>query len=745
MPRKKNSYDECQLQKVLGEVRAGKISKKSAAKIYSIPRSTIQFRLGPKFTKIRPGPSTVLTEAEELAIVDWVKVSQRKGFPKRKEDILHAVKDFLEENNRDHPFGEENLPGKGWFHSFLKRHPSITLRVPDPVSSASANVAVTDIFKWFDSIENYLLENDYFSILSDPSRIFNGDETNFMLCPKTKSVLAAKGSKNIYEVDRGLAKSNLTVMFSFSASGIMTPPMIIYPYKRVREEIRSTVPDTWGYGISENGWMTKQTFYEYISKVFYPHLRDNKIKFPIIYFVDGHSTHLTLQVSQLCVRLGIILIALYANSTRILQPADVAAFKPLKSAWNSSVLEWRRKNPSKNLTRDIFGPLLKEVVEKSVSSDTLRKGFKACGLFPWNKYAINTSKCLGRPSVAHFQNIKNSDDTDAFHECCTILGTEKVAMLETFDNAADIEDRSDDFKTLHKIYTYLKFNKFKRTVEGNVANKCSQTDFPSLSSEGITGIDIANINEFVYCDQVIENINDVENITILNGHESTGIPQLGQISVTQTYTVINDKIDWPSENILTVDGNMDIPEKIQKDFEFVTPSCTKLNPTTQAYTPMEDILDWPQTPLRKGSKVQKNKKSFVITNSLWIEDEERRKEDKRKIEYLKEERKAERIKKKALKENGKITKKKSEGDIKNQTKNPKQYCKTFANSQKDTRTNAHSNIRCFSVITILFTNKKCSGNSKRIQSTTSCAKTFFARKKFGWTRNKFRMSWENVL
>lgn len=158
--------------------------------------------------------------------MEWVKVSQRKGFPKRKEDLVHAVKDFLDVNTRDHPFGEENLLGKGWFTSFLKRHPTLAFRATDAVSSASANVAVSDIFGWFDKIENYLVENNYFSILSDPTRIFNGDETNFMLCPKTKHVLAAKGSKNIYEVHRGLAKSNLTVMFSFSAAGIMTPPVI---------------------------------------------------------------------------------------------------------------------------------------------------------------------------------------------------------------------------------------------------------------------------------------------------------------------------------------------------------------------------------------------------------------------------------------------------------------------------------------------------------------------------------------
>ncbi|KAL3286209.1 hypothetical protein HHI36_000720 [Cryptolaemus montrouzieri] len=54
-------------------------------------------------------------------------------------------------------------------------------------------------------------------------------------------------------------------------------------------------------------------------------------------FVDGYSTHLTYQTSQLCSRLGIILIALYPNETRMVQPVDVSAFKHLKVNYDKAV------------------------------------------------------------------------------------------------------------------------------------------------------------------------------------------------------------------------------------------------------------------------------------------------------------------------------------------------------------------------------------------------------------------------
>lgn len=119
-------------------------------------------------------------------------------------------------------------------------------------------------------------------------------------------------------------------MFTFSAAGDITPPMVIYPYKRLPSDILNSVPDDWGVGCSDNGWMKNHLFYEYLGNVLYPHLKKG-VKFPIILFVDGHCTHLTYEISQLCTNLEIILIALYPNSTHIPQPADVAAFKPLKN------------------------------------------------------------------------------------------------------------------------------------------------------------------------------------------------------------------------------------------------------------------------------------------------------------------------------------------------------------------------------------------------------------------------------
>jgi hypothetical protein len=48
----------------------------------------------------------------------------------------------------------------------------------------------------------------------------------------------------------GLAKESITTIFAFSDSGMMCPPMLIYPHKRTPSEIAQRVPDDWSTTIT---------------------------------------------------------------------------------------------------------------------------------------------------------------------------------------------------------------------------------------------------------------------------------------------------------------------------------------------------------------------------------------------------------------------------------------------------------------------------------------------------------------
>jgi hypothetical protein len=98
----------------------------------------------------------------------------------------------------------------------------------------------------------------------------------------------------------------------------------------------------------------------------------------------------------LCNELKIEVIALYPNATRILQPADVAVFRPVKMYWRKAVTDCHAKHPSEVLNKVTFAPLLREVIDSAARSETLVKGFQACGLYPLNANAVDYTKFLGQ-------------------------------------------------------------------------------------------------------------------------------------------------------------------------------------------------------------------------------------------------------------------------------------------------------------------------------------------------------------
>lgn len=69
-------------------------------------------------------------------------------------------------------------------------------------------------------------ENDLMSVLEEPERVFNTDESAFFLSPKPRKVLAKKGEKHVYS-SSGDDKENLTVLVTGNDAGQLAPAMII--------------------------------------------------------------------------------------------------------------------------------------------------------------------------------------------------------------------------------------------------------------------------------------------------------------------------------------------------------------------------------------------------------------------------------------------------------------------------------------------------------------------------------------
>lgn len=331
----KKDYTPFQMGQAIEAVRKGeKIS--TAAKRYGVHRITLYDKISGKTPIVcSMGPATYLTASEESILEKWLLDMTDRHIPIDKDELLDSVQRIIIDTQRKTPFTDAR-PGNKWYNLFLKRHPIIAERTAQNLTTARDAVTEEAINGWFKEVESYLKEKQLMEVVKDPARVFNTDESAFYLSPKAGKVLARRGDKHIYQ-SSGDEKDNLTVLITGNAAGQLAPPMVVFPYERIPSSISATFPKEWSIGRSPSGWMCGSTFYEYITNIFYPWLLRQNIQKPVVFFLDGHSSHLTLHLSNFCVENEIEIIALPPNSTHILQPMDLAVFRPLKVYWKKAV------------------------------------------------------------------------------------------------------------------------------------------------------------------------------------------------------------------------------------------------------------------------------------------------------------------------------------------------------------------------------------------------------------------------
>ncbi|KAL7286212.1 hypothetical protein TKK_0019508 [Trichogramma kaykai] len=369
---KLHDYSLDDFEEAIERVNNGESYGKTAAE-FKIPKSTLYAEANDLVpVDAKRGPSTVLSEEEENRLEKWILDKARLGFPMHEEEVKTAVRNIVNDLERPNYFTTDNKS--------------------EALTKTRASVTGAKLRKWFKEVYTYFTEHKLEHVLDRPESIFNGDESGFCLCPKSSRLLGPRKEKKFYEISAGNEKENITVLCSFSAAGATLPPMIMFSYQRIPAHLTQAIPPDWAIGRSDSGWMVSSTFYEYIANVFYPWCVKNEVPFPVVYFLDGHKSHLSLELSDFCREKLIILISLFPNSTHIIQPCDVAIFRAVKIKWREQIQSYKEQTHVP-LTRANFAPLLKNALD-TLSVETIKNGFKKCGLYPFEPDAPDYSQCI---------------------------------------------------------------------------------------------------------------------------------------------------------------------------------------------------------------------------------------------------------------------------------------------------------------------------------------------------------------
>ena len=387
------------------------MSQRSAASKHQIPNSTLRKHLKKPEMKVGQGKDPVLTRNEELEVVSWIKGCVERGSPRCSLDVIAGANKLL---HRRLGSSAQEL-GRGWLYKFRKRH-NLSHHKAEHLSKASANLTQDDIEGWFATVSSHVLKHENLvEAISDPSRVFNADETMMKLNSSADTVLAPKGMKNVFSINKD-DKAGLTVMATFSADGSSSKPFIVYPYERVPGNLQSAFPhDRATLAATKSGWMQSETFCFYLRSLA-EEVELKKIKFPIILFVDNHSSHTSLDACETAKEFGIELVFLYPNSTFLLQPADVTVFRCLKSLWKEENRKLRAKEVP--ITKLNFAELFLRAFTK-IPAMTIKTGFFKCGLCPLDSSNVDYTKCIGKKSsTAEVENFSayefEEDDTQHY-------------------------------------------------------------------------------------------------------------------------------------------------------------------------------------------------------------------------------------------------------------------------------------------------------------------------------------------
>ena len=180
----------------------------------------------------RGGLKPVLPADIENDLVAWAAAIQRAGWPVDQHDMIENANQVLKLAPESAP---SNL-GRGWYSGFLRRHPELALRKAQKLSKQRNAVTKECIYKDF-----YSLLHATVQLRCTAANIYNTDETSFKSMGKSKTVIAIRGSPEVWTTEPNMSY-HLTIMAAVAADRTPVPPAFILPSNNVETTVLEKCP-----------------------------------------------------------------------------------------------------------------------------------------------------------------------------------------------------------------------------------------------------------------------------------------------------------------------------------------------------------------------------------------------------------------------------------------------------------------------------------------------------------------------
>ncbi|XP_043461954.1 tigger transposable element-derived protein 1-like [Leptopilina heterotoma] len=321
---------------------------------------------------------------------------------------------------------EKPAASRDWTEGFMKRHPKLTLRCPVSTSLGRAIAFNAHIVQeFFDLYEKIRQSHQYTA-----ATVWNMDETGLNTVHKTKYVIAQKGQRCVSAISSGERGTNVTLTMAVSAAGEKIPPFFVFPRVNMKDKfLLHSNEDAKGVA-NGSGWQTANTFCKFLL-----HFKQHAIKASTkrtLLILDNHESHMTIEALEFCKQNNIDLLTLPPHTSHKLQPLDRGVFGPLKSYYANQCNAWMFNHPSVPIAIENVAELATEPILKGASSVNIISGFRATGIWPFNRNIFTEDDFLA--STVTDRPYENVDKASLSHPMSPTLPLEPVIQEPSISN-----------------------------------------------------------------------------------------------------------------------------------------------------------------------------------------------------------------------------------------------------------------------------------------------------------------------
>lgn len=388
-PTKRKQWSSENMKRAIVAVRSKEMGLLRASKIYEVPKSTLKDKVNSgeadinKLISVKLGRKPILGGDIESALVKYCLEMECRFYGLTAKDIKRMAFQLAERNNLYHPFKKtDESAGWKWLRSFMKRHPQISLRKPQPTSlKRIKGFTKTNVKKFFDIYEPLL---DL--VKNNPCKVYNCDETGLTVVQhKTSKVISLKGKRQVGAVTSAERGSLVTVVTCMSAVGHYIPPLLVFPRKNMKTELLDGAPNGSTAACHKSGWIEMESFLKWFLEQFLPNAKPSKDD-PVVLVLDGHYSHTrNLPLLDAARDNGVHIVSLPPHCSHKMQPLDRAFMSPFKTYYAQAIETWMKQNVGRVVTHYQIARLLGSAYNKSATVATAEHGFRVTGIFPLNR------------------------------------------------------------------------------------------------------------------------------------------------------------------------------------------------------------------------------------------------------------------------------------------------------------------------------------------------------------------------